>query len=133
MKPSFLGQDRNETAGNRFFVHNSEPDFSPQIFSMFFRSCVFPFSVLAFFFFFCNPDICRGFVYFYFNKTYSRNLESQLSNEQEKERDVSSYRFVPAVPVSISPRSSNNSDSDHLCDFDCRNWGDSWPDSVVSG
>lgn len=50
MKHSFLGQDRNETAGNSFFVHNSEPDFSPQIFSMFFRSCVFPFSVLAFFF-----------------------------------------------------------------------------------
>lgn len=120
MEPSFLGQNRNETGGNSFFVHNSEPAFSLKtFFSMFFHSCIFPFSALAFFFFF--PPINQMYVgvlgFFTLLKCLLGNLESKLSSEHQKEWNLSSYKFVPTVAVSISTQSPNNTDSDHPADI----------------
>lgn len=119
MKLSFLGQNRNETAGISFFVHNSEPTFSLKtFFFMFFHSCIFPFSALVGVFF---PPINQMYVgilvFFTLIKCLLGNLESKLSSEHQKECNVSSYKFVPTVPVSISTQSPNNTDSDHPADI----------------
>lgn len=116
MKPSFFEQNRNETAGNSFFVRNSEAAFSPTtFFSVFCHSYVFPFSVPAFFPPH-KPDVAEVLFIFTVIKYLLGNSESKLCSEQQKECNVSSCKILPTVPVSISTQEPKQH-SDHVSDL----------------